>query len=179
MRIAVSGAHRTGKTTLVGALLQALPGFTLFAEPYEQLQEEGHAFAEMPGLEDFELQLERSIASILHAADDCLFDRCPADVLAYIETHVEAGRFDLQSWFPDFQEAMQRLDRVVFVPVEIPDRFDAVSPEDDDLRVRVDQEIREILLEDRWSLGVRVLEVAGSPEERTRRVLSELNAGRA
>ena len=63
MRIAVSGAHRTGKTTLIDELLGALATFSAVDEPYCLLAEEGHAFAEMPCLEDFELQLERSTAA--------------------------------------------------------------------------------------------------------------------
>src|SRR6185369_13261844 len=60
MKIAVSGAHRTGKTTLVEELCRALPAYIAVDEPYHLLEEEGHEFAEMPSLEDFELLLERS-----------------------------------------------------------------------------------------------------------------------
>src|SRR5207247_11249902 len=81
LRIAVSGAHRTGKTTLVEELVRLLPTYTAIAEPYYFLEEEGHEFAEMPSLEDFELQLERSMKLLAEDGEDLIFDRCPASIL--------------------------------------------------------------------------------------------------
>lgn len=43
MRIAVSGAHQTGKTTLIEELSRALPSYGVVDEPYHLLEEEGHA----------------------------------------------------------------------------------------------------------------------------------------
>jgi len=48
-------------------MLRALPTYTAIAEPYDLLEEEGHESAEMPSLEDFELQLERSMKSLAEA----------------------------------------------------------------------------------------------------------------
>jgi len=58
MKIAVTGSHRTGKTTLVEKLLEALPEYTCKAEAYYELEETGHIFSEIPVLEDYILQLE-------------------------------------------------------------------------------------------------------------------------
>jgi adenylate kinase family enzyme len=41
MRIAITGAHGVGKTTLAEALLEHLPGYTLETEPYYQLEAAG------------------------------------------------------------------------------------------------------------------------------------------
>src|SRR6478672_2946109 len=118
MRIAISGTHGTGKSSLVGELSRLLPEYASVDEPYRQLEDEGHAFPEAPSLEDFEAQLERSIDN-LHASDaDTLFDRCPADIVAYLLAHDEAAGFDLESWLPQIRRAMARLDLLVFVPLE-------------------------------------------------------------
>jgi predicted ATPase len=178
MRIAVSGAHRTGKTTLVEELLRALPTYEVIDEPYYLLAEEGHEFAEMPCLEDFELQLERSIESMAEDEDDRIFDRCPADILAYLITHRDSEGFDVERWLPRVRSAMERLDLIVFVPVEDPDRVTASEPDDAELRQRVDEKLREIVLEDRWELGVEVLEVTGTPRERVRQVLACVRGAR-
>jgi hypothetical protein len=61
MRITVSGEHHTGKTALIGELAGRLPTFSTVDEPYYLLQDEAHSFAELPCLEDIELQFERSI----------------------------------------------------------------------------------------------------------------------
>jgi hypothetical protein len=178
MRIAVSGAHCTGKTTLIHELHGVLPTYNSTIEPYRQLEEEGHVFAEMPGIEDFELQLERSIASILESDNDCLFDRCPLDLVAYLITHDEAHAFELNDWLPMVHDAMQRLDLIVFVPIEDPDRIDVSSEEHPRLRKLVDEELRSLVLQDQWSLGVPTLEVAGAPGDRAQQVMEHLNSNR-
>jgi len=172
MKIAVSGAHRTGKTTLVEELCRALPTYEAVDEPYHLLEEEGHEFAAMPCLEDFELQLARSIESIVEAEEDRIFDRCPADILAYLITHRDSDGFDVERWLPRVRRAMERLDLVVIVPIEQPDRVTVSEPDDAALRRVVDEEIREIVLEDRWEFGVGALEVTGTQRERARQVLA-------
>lgn len=174
MRIAVSGAHRTGKTTLIEELSRTLPAYAVVDEPYYLLEEEGHAFAEMPSLEDFELQLERSIQCIADSEDDQLFDRCPADMLAYLMTHSDSDGFDVKDWLPRVRSAMQWLDLIVFVPVEDPDRVVVSEPEESELRRRVDEELREIVVEDRWDFGVEAIEVAGTSRQRARQVLAHV-----
>jgi carbohydrate kinase (thermoresistant glucokinase family) len=173
MRIAVSGAHRTGKSTLLEELGETLAGYTVIDEPYHQLEEEGHEVAEMPSLEDFELQLERSLDDVAGSRGGQLFDRCPADLLAYLLTHEEADAFEPEAWLSRVRSAMRRLDLIVFVPIEDPDRV--AGHDDDDLRRRVDEQLREILLDDCWAFGVEVLEVSGSPRERARQVLAHVN----
>jgi predicted ATPase len=174
MRIAVSGAHRTGKTTLVEELCRALPAYAAVDEPYHLLEEEGHEFAEMPSLEDFELQLERSIESLVEGEEDRIFDRCPADLLAYLITHPDSDGFDVEPWLPRVRKAMERLDLIVFVPVEQPDRVAGFDPDDAELRRLVDEELREIVLDDRWEFDVEALEVAGTTQARVRQVLARV-----
>jgi len=174
MRIAVSGAHHTGKTTLIDELIGSLPTFSAIDEPYYLPEEEGHAFAEMPRLEDFELQLERSIDSIVESEGDCLFDRCPSDILAYLIAHDESERFDVNRWIPMVRKAMQLIDLVIFVPIEDPDRVPVTESAHRGLRRRVDEGLRDIVLEDQWNFGVPAIEVTGPPDERARQVLAYL-----
>lgn len=174
MRIAVSGAHRTGKTTLIEELSRALPTYVVVDEPYHLLEEEGYEFEAMPSVEDFELQLERSLDCLAGNGKDQLFDRCPADLLAYLISHPDSDRYDVKPWLPRVRNAMQGLDLVVLVPIETPDRFRVFDPEDADLRQRVDEELRDILLGDRWDLGVEAMEVTGSVRERARQVLAQV-----
>jgi hypothetical protein len=175
MKIAISGAHGTGKTTLATELARRLPGYALLEEPYFQLVEEGHVFAEMPSLEDFELQLERSIETILESDGDVVFDRCPADFLAYLTTHDDAlaFAFEVEAWLPRAREAMQQLDIVIFVPIEQPDRI--ADPGDfTGLRVQVDDELRDTVLRDRWGFGNIAIEASGTLAERVGQVLAHI-----
>ena len=177
MRIAVSGSHGTGKTTLIEELVGLRPGFHRFDEPYYLLEEEGHAFAETPCLEDFELQLQRSIRIVEESQGDCLFDRCPSDFLAYLITHEDSAGFDLHGWLPRIRDAMQRLDLIVFVPIEEPDRVSMAEPDHGSLRLRVHEELAGIVLDDHYTFGVPVIEVRGTREERARHVLERVTDG--
>lgn len=174
MRIAVSGAHRTGKTSLVAELVAALPAFSTVAEPYYLLVDEGHVFAELPNVEDFELQLQRSIESVLQSERDCIFDRCPLDILAYLIAHDELQGVDIERSFPSLRAAMQKIDLIVFVPIEDPDRIAESELDYKDLRRRVDEELQGIVLDDEWGFGVAAMEVSGSLKERVECVLAYL-----
>ncbi|MGC4087534.1 MAG: AAA family ATPase [Polyangiaceae bacterium] len=177
MRIAISGAHRTGKSTLVAELAARLPNYQSVDEPYNLLEEAGHEFAHPPSLEDFEAQLERSLGELNESEADVLFNRCPLDVLAYLLCHDDAESFDLDEWLPSIREAMEALDLVVFVPIEGQDRI-KFSRSDDvgTSRASVDEALREMVLDDSLDLGLTALEVAGTPEERARAVLRTMQA---
>ena len=77
MKIAVTGTHRTGKTTFIEELKDALPQYASKTEAYYELEETGYVFSEMPSLEDYILQLEYSIDQISTPEDNVIFDRCP------------------------------------------------------------------------------------------------------
>ena len=175
MRIAVSGTHFSGKSTLVEALSEALPQYTTIDEPYHLLQEEGYEFAEMPSIEDFELQLERSIESMDEIAPNIIFDRCPADILGYLLSHTDVEAFDLEEWLPRVQTAIRKLDLLVFLPIEEPDRIVLPLSQDAAYRQRVDEKLKEMILENSFDLEVDVMEVTGSPKTRVELVLAHIH----
>lgn len=174
MRIAISGSHRVGKTTLTEALADALPGYAPVPEPYYQLEDEGHEFEDPPSLDDFERQLARSLASLADANPDVVFDRCPLDLLAYLQTHRERAGFDVDDWRPRLRDAMATLDLVIFVPIEAPDRV-PVDRSELRFRARVDDVLRDLVLDDAADLGVSGLEVRGPVEARLRQVLAAVS----
>jgi predicted ATPase len=103
------------------------------------------------------------------AAECVCFDRCPADVLAYllvgghsIEAHIERAR-----------EAMSVLDLVVIVPIEEPDRI-VVSPhENEEQRRAVDEELYQLLVDEQ--LAEEVLVVRGDLRTRVAQVLARID----
>ena len=64
MRLALSGTHAVGKSTLIAELHRELPAYAVVDEPYHELLDEGHEFADRPSVDDFLVQLERSIARL-------------------------------------------------------------------------------------------------------------------
>jgi predicted ATPase len=174
MRIAISGTHFSGKSTLVEELSRRLPKYSTVEEPYYLLEEDGYEFSEMPSVEDFELQLERSLECVSESEPDVIFDRCPADILGYLLTHSDAEEFDLDSWLSRCQAAVEKLDLIVFLPIEERDRIALPSFQDADFRAYVDEKLKEILLEDSLDLGVEVLTVTGALAERVEQIMEYL-----
>jgi thymidylate kinase len=172
MRIAISGTHSSGKSTLVEALSEALPQYTTVDEPYYLLQEEGYEFAELPAIEDFELQLERSIENLDEGSPNVIFDRCPADILGYLLVHTNVDAFDLDAWMPRVRTAMGTLDLIVFLPIEVPDRIVLPLSQDAAYRQRIDDKLKEIIVEDSFDFEVAVLEVTGNLRTRIDRVIA-------
>ena len=177
MRIAISGTHRVGKTSLAEALVSALPGYELVPEPYYALEEEGHEFGEMPSVDDFVLQLQRSLASVAQSEPNTIFDRCPLDIVAYIQTHQDAHAFDDDAWSSRVREAMAMLSLVVVVPIEQPDRIE-VPRDERRLRAAVDERLADLVLDDRFAEDLEVLQVAGSLQSRLLQVLAVATAAR-
>jgi len=171
MRIAISGSHATGKSTLVAELAHRLTGYATIDEPFYILEDEGHVFGDPPSAEDFELLFDRSVSLLqeLHAGT-VLFDRSPADYLAYMTAldpalvsadHIEAAA-----------TALATLDLIVFVPIERPDRVEvAEAPR---LRRRVDRILHEMLVDDSAGFGVRVITASGTVIQRVEQVLAQL-----
>ncbi|MBS3904746.1 MAG: AAA family ATPase [Simkania sp.] len=178
MRIAISGTHFSGKSTLIAALLEQFPNYTSVDEPYFLLEEDGYEFSNPPSLEDFEQQLKRSVAVIEESRNNTIFDRSPLDYLAYALAIAESPSLgesiDTEEWIQMMQEAIRLLDFIIFVPIE--NRIPVPASEDLKLRMKVDEKLQEILLED--SLGIldeiEVLEVTGSLEKRAKMVKSKL-----
>ncbi|MDF2771709.1 MAG: hypothetical protein K0S86_1203 [Geminicoccaceae bacterium] len=173
MRIAVSGSHATGKSTLVAELVRRLPDVTSFDEPYYLLEAEGHAFAAKPTTGDFELLLERAV-SLLAAPEPrtAVFDRCPADYLAYLAALSPAAISPDRT--AEAAVALQTLDLVIFVPLERPDRI--AMAEAPVLRRHVDRILREMLVENAWGFDMPVVTVHGTPEERADHVVAFLES---
>lgn len=180
MRVAFAGTHRTGKTTLLEAVHARLPAYQHIDEPYRWLEDEGHEFSDPPSTEDFERQLRRSIELIAESGGESggrtLFDRCPLDLVAYLQALDDD--FAIDDWLDDLRSSMAMLDLVVLVSIETPDRIAVPSHEDRRLRRRVDDRLQALLLDDPHGFGTEVLEVAGALDHRVAQVMQAL-AGRA
>lgn len=160
MKIAISGTHVTGKSSLIAELARLFPDFTVLPEPYYQLVEEGHPFHDPPSHDDFEAQLERSLSDLEQNSPPLLLDRCPIDLLAYLLCH--SPHVDPAEWLPRIQAALAELDQIFFLPVEDPDPIALPPSEDPDYRSEIDQKLQEILLENCWGLDLRVTVLQGS-----------------
>ncbi|MFI8221441.1 AAA family ATPase [Streptomyces sp. NPDC085932] len=143
MRIGVSGAHGTGKTTLIEGLCAHLPDHVPVDEPYLLLEEEGYEFSYPPSPEDYRAQLKRSVLLLHSPADDIIFDRTPVDFLAYLAVQghdiaEEAAPYALES-------VMTGLDILVVAPITAETEKSLPKAEMPRLRESVNDELLDIL----------------------------------
>ncbi len=175
MRIAVSGTHAVGKSTLVEALAERLPDHTVVPEPYELLENRGYAFAHPPSVEDFVAQLRQSLAVLRRAAPNLILDRSPLDFIGYIYASPGAERFDVEPWRGPIGAAMASLDLVVSLRVD-PGHEPGAPVEDAAFRLAVDAWLRDIVDGDGLDLcdGVDVLVLDGPWDRRVEAVLAHV-----
>src|SRR5688500_6223473 len=86
MRIAGSGSHSTGKSTLIAAFLDARPEYSYEPEAYEALADDITLTSSGgPDAEGLELLLEYSVSAVAAALPGArvVFERSPVDYLAY------------------------------------------------------------------------------------------------
>ena len=175
MRIAVSGTHCCGKSTLVAAFLRDHVDYAHEPEAYEALQDVlGEAFAAEPSAEDFYRQLEYHVARLAEHPQDArvIFERCAVDYLAYLLALADLGRETADAGLAKraltmTRDAVRKLDLIVFVRAE---DDDAPESEDPELRRAVDARLEGLLVDD--DLGMlaagrpEVLEVFGRTAQR-------------
>lgn len=169
MRIAFAGTHRTGKSTLIAAVSSALPAYEVIDEPYRVLEEEGYELSDPPSVEDYERQLRRSIEMVSASSADTLFDRCPVDLVAYLQE--TDGELDVEDYVDEIRPSMETLDLIVVLSIEEPDRIAIPAHEDKRFRRRVDERMRTLLLDDPYGFGTPTLEIVGALGDRVRQVL--------
>ena len=174
MRIAFSGTFYSGKTTLIRALSEHVSEYESFEEPYILLEDEGHDFSSPPTVEEYTQQMERSFTVIHGSPANALIDRCPLDYYGFAHAAGDRDRMDVAQWEYETRVALAKVDLIVFLPIEAPDRIELPSTEDAEFRQAVDDRLRDVVLED--SLGLLsdtdVAEVTGSLTDRVRAVIN-------
>lgn len=177
MRVAVSGTHCSGKSTLVDAFLSAHAEYAHEPEPYEALNDlYGEGFAAAPSAEDFFRQLEYNIERLhqYRLGDRVIFERSPADFVAYLLALDDLDRETADAALTKqaitaVGNAVALLDLIVYVPAS-----DVSSPESEDPKLRraVDVRLERMLLDDDLGLFTSdrpsIVELAGTTAQRLR-----------
>lgn len=176
MKIAISGSHGTGKSTLIAAFLERFPEHASEPEAFEVLADEITIVpSEGPDGEGLVALLEFTLSVLEDRPADAsvVFERCPVDYLAYAvasRSLADSERSELlDTWIPAVRAAVRSLDLVALLPVSpsIPAR----PGEDEDFRERVDEAMRGALIDDEYGLfedsdAPRVVELPLDPDRR-------------
>ena len=178
MRIAISGAHCCGKSTLIDAFLLKHDDYIHEPEAYEALQDlHGETFAAEPSADDFYRQLEYQIVRLqqYNVGDRIIFERSPADYLAYLLALVDLNRETADIELAErsiemVRDAITLLDIIMFLPAG----GSVDDSEDPQLRRVVNRLLENIILNDEYDMFTAkrpmILEASGDTQERLRRL---------
>lgn len=186
MRIAVSGSHSLGKSTVVNDWVARHPHVIREEEPYRALGLHGPyeiLFRDASTRLHNGIQLYYNISRVHRyatSADDVIFDRAPVDYLAYSQYTADTGCTDINDAFvasmvPAVTESLDHLDILAFVPksdewpVEM--EADGIRPVDHDYRDAVDAIFKQTYRDGRYGVmqgekRPRLIELVGSREQR-------------
>ncbi|MEM7355973.1 MAG: AAA family ATPase [Acidobacteriota bacterium] len=189
MRIAVSGSHSTGKSTLAAAFVAQCPQYVYEPEAYEMLADDITLTAsEGPDVEGLAALLDYTISVLAnHRAKPCvLFERSPVDYLAYAaatRSMVSTERADfLQGHLPAVRDALLDLELIVLLPVSDQGPIAARPGEDERFRSRVDDRLRRALIDDEYDLfdgpeAPQVVEFSPLPDQQLAELTRWTEAG--
>lgn len=154
MRVAVSGSHATGKTTLIAAFLVRRPEYVHEPEAYETLADDiDLTSSEGPTPEALRALLDFTVAEVASrdTGASVIFERSPVDYLGYAaacrKASPDLARF-LDDVNPVVRASVRHLDLIVFLPASGEGRPD----EDPRFRRRVDERLRRALIDDDYDL---------------------------
>ena len=189
MRIAISGSHSLGKSTLVWDWIKRHSQYTREEEPFRSLHGEMYDIRfrqESSRLHNgIQMYYNASRVNLYSSINDCvIFDRAPVDYIAYSQYTADKKTTDIDDAFvgamvPRVRETLQRLDLVVFVPMT--DRWpvdmedDGIRPIDLPYRAEVDAIFKQIYRDERFSVmpdknRPKLIELWGSREQRLDRL---------
>jgi len=178
VRIAVSGTHCSGKSTLVEDFLAVHREYVHEPEPYEWLEEVyGEPAADEPNVDDFYRQLQLSVERLgsYEAGASVVAERSPLDFLAYILALDDLGRAGrdcalIASAAEAAAAGMAHVDLLVLLPLNGADGIFAPDSEDLELREAMNARLLDLVATDPYSLLAggrpRVVEIHGTRARR-------------
>lgn len=182
MKIAISGSHHVGKSTLITDFLKQKPSYQHLEEPYELLEEIDQDFSIESMLEQLKLSLEM-IDDNSHE-EKLIFERCPADFVAYLlylKQHQEAEFVDeeIDRYQEKITDALAELDLIIYLPLGTAHDID-YHEEDFEARSNVDVILKEIYQGDFLDLLAetgtpRIVEITGDQRARLNKLLKCIN----
>ena len=167
MRIAITGAQSTGKSTLLRYLKQDddLKGFEFIDELTRKIAAKGININEEGS------NMSQIFTVTIHAEnivkDHFISDRCALDGLVYTKWLFDEGKVD--KWILDYaigvaKEVIPRYDYIFYLPAEIPIEDDGIRSAD----VKFRDDIVALFEKYTKELGVKLIELSGSVKDRAK-----------
>jgi len=195
VRIAISGAHSQGKSTLVWDWVKRHPHYTREEEPFRALRSEGYEIQfrqECNRLHNgIQMYYNASRVNAYQSSDACvIFDRAPVDYIAYSQYTADYSTTDINDAFveamvPRVRNTLQNLDLIVFIPISdqwpVNMEDDGIRPIDLPYRSDVDAIFKQIYRDKRFNVmptrnAPQLIELWGSREQRLERIEQAIGA---
>lgn len=186
MRIAISGTHCMGKTTLIADLIKKYPHYKTEMEPYYHLQEmQTMELSLEPSMDSLIEQLDYSIKQLNDAKnkENIIFDRCPIDFIAYAMCIIKQDDMDIHESeiserFSEVTEALNYLDLIVFLPIT-KEHLIEYTEENPEYRSAADKCFKKIYRDDGLDIfpsysHPKIIEIWGERAERVKKFESIL-----
>lgn len=183
MRIAVSGTHFMGKSTLIEDFIKKYPKYTCEIEPYYKLQDEKPMELSLePSLDSLLEQLDYSIKQLNELANErnIIFDRCPIDYIAYAmcEASNDINNSEISERFFEVKEALNNLDIILFLPIT-KEHLIEYTEENPAYRIAADKCFKKIYRDDNYDIFPRynhpkIIEIWGDRLARIKKIESYL-----
>ena len=158
MRLAVSGSHSTGKSTLIAAFLAECPWYQHEPEAFESLADDVElTISEGPTADGLQALLEQTMSalSLYPPGAFVVFERSPVDYLAYAAASRSWPKGSVASFLemlvPQVRRSLRSLDLIALVPVSATGPHSR-SGEEPRFRQRVDEALRRALVDDDYGL---------------------------
>lgn len=187
MRIAVSGTHFMGKSTLIDDFIKKHPLYKSKVEPYYQLLDEKMVVPSLePDLDSILEQLDYSIDQLhdCRSEENIIFDRCPVDFIAYAicaleHDDVDIHETELAERFSDVKKALNNLDLIVFLPMTKEHIID-YTEENPTYRKAADKRFKKIYRDDLYDIfpmygHPKIIELWGDRTTRIKKLESYLD----
>lgn len=180
VRIAISGTHCSGKTTLAEDFVAAHRDYLHEPEPYEWLADAyGEALSDEPTPDDFFRQLELSVERLgsYGPGSRVVAERSPVDFLAYMLALSDLGRAgrdcELVGSAAELVAAgIANVDLLVLLPLNRRDGIVVAEGEDAALRNAMNDRLVDIITADEYALfgsgSLRIIEIQGTRDQRLR-----------
>lgn len=180
MRIAVSGTHGSGKTTLIEDFIARHGDYVHEPEPYEWLEDVyGEASGDEPTTDDFWRQLELSVDRLRQYGRGAkmVAERSPVDFLAYMLALTDLGRAarDTQlvaSAAELVASGLEHLDLLVVLPLNGRDGLAVPDAEDAELREAMNDRLLDLISTDEHAFftggSPQLIEIHGTRAQRLR-----------
>lgn len=168
-RIILTGAHGTGKTTVLN--LFKSKGFNTITEVVRELHKRKGIAINEAGNSTSQLEIFNAYSDLLSNRSDYISDRGLTDVMAYTTWAYKSGNVDRHTWLALMERLVRFIrynDDVLYIyfPVEFGLENDGTRSVDKKFQKDIDGLIRKLLEQ----FNIPFVEVHGTPEERVRQI---------